>query len=222
MISTDDALPIRSHSLGPAGLVTSLGLHALLLAGIVVFVRPAALPQAVEQVVIVELVTAPAPVPAAPASEAVVPVSAAEPEQADPDEPLLPPSAPDMIEATQMLAGAALADPRNAEARQMLGLIEVSLRREQVCGIEAMEQIKRLAQGWSPECVISYAFSETRLEGDTVIAEGAVVQSGPRWYRLAYECTLGTEPGSVTAFRYRIGDVVSLEDSDRLGLAPCM
>jgi len=221
MTAIAEAAPISSHSPGSAGLAISLMLHVVVLAGVVLIVHPAALPEAADQIVMVELVAAPAAVAATTQT-----LNAAEAMQdageSIPDESAAPPSGAGMIEATQMLAVTALADPRNAEARKMLGMIETSLRREQVCGIEAMEQIKSHQPDWSPECVISYVFSDTRLENNTVIAKGATVMNGTHWYRLEYECTLGADLASVTGFRYRVGGVVPEEDQERLGLAPCM
>ena len=205
-------------SFRPAGPAISAGLHLAALAGLVLFARPMPLPEAEERVIEVELVAPPAAAAAALAEPA--PVLAA-PEAGVPDDPVPPAAADGMIEATQMLAGAALADPRNAEARAMLSMIVPSLRREQVCGIEAMEQIKFGAPDWSPECVISYAYADVVISGDDVTATGAVVLNGEDWYRLEYHCALGADLASVTAFRYRIGDVVSVAEAERLGLAPC-
>ena len=200
----------------PAGPAISAGLHLAALAGLVLFVRPVPLPEAEERVIEVELV---APPPAVAVAEPA-PMLAA-PEAGLPDDPVPPAAADGMIEATHMLAGAALADPRNAEARAMLKMIVPSLRREQVCGIEAMEQIKLGTPDWSPECVISYAYADVEIAGNAVTASGAVVLNGTDWYRLAYECTLGADLASVTAFRYRLGDVVSEAETQRLELAPC-
>ena len=224
MTSTDSAWALPSLSSGPAGLVASLGLHAAVLVALATLVRPAALPDALEQAVLVELVTAPAPPVPTPAQALpeTAPSGLDTPDRSDADTAVAPPAAAsDMIEATTLMAGAALADPRNAEARRMLGMIEDSLRREQVCGIEAMEQIASRDPVFSPECVISYAFADPETKGDQLIAMGATVQSGTQWYRLEYECTLGADLASVTAFRYRIGDPVSEAERDRLGLAPC-
>ena len=218
MIQSVEAVRKSLLSFGPAGPAASLGLHVVILAGVALFARPVALPEAVEQVVMVDLVTMPAP--AAQASLAVPDVHEAA-GQTETDDPGPPAAGSDIIEATTMLAGAALADPRNEKARAMLAMIVPSLRREQVCGIEAMEQIKLNAPDWSPECVISYAYADTRIEGNTVTATGAVVQNGADWYRLEYACMLGDDLASVTAFRYRIGDIVSAAECDRLGLAPC-
>ena len=206
-----------THYLRQAGLPVSTGLHVLMLAGLVLFVHPAPLPQ-MEQVIQVELVSLP---PAEPEPSGISPqdlLFATESEVTD----VITAVETEMIEATDMLAGAALADPRNAEARAMLDLIVPSVRREQVCGIEAMEQIKAGMPDWSPECVISYAYEAVLIAGNAVTARGAVVQNGANWYRLDYECTLGADLASVTAFRYRIGDMVSAADTERLGLAPCM
>ncbi len=194
-----------------------------MLVALAALVGPTALPEALEQVVLIELVTAPAPPDPAPAQAPpdAGPSGRGSADRTDAEIAVASATASDMIEATVLMAGAALADPRNAEARRMLGMIETSLRREQVCGIEAMEQIKSRQPDWSPECVISYAFANTRLEGNTVTAEGAVVQSGRHWYRLEYDCVLGADLTSVTAFRYRVGEPVSDAESDRLGLAPC-
>ncbi|MBU1174804.1 MAG: DUF930 domain-containing protein, partial [Alphaproteobacteria bacterium] len=193
----------------------------LLLAGIVLLVRPAPLTEAVEQVVMVELVAPPPVAAKAPAPVPAVAQIAEAAKQTDTIEPAPPKAEPGMIEAATLMAGTALADPRNIEARAMLDQIEASLRREQVCGIEAMEQIKAREPDWSPECVISYAFAEPQITGDAVVALGAVVLSGTQWYRLEYECALGADLASVISFRYRVGDPVSDRERDRLGLAPC-
>lgn len=186
------------------------------------------MPATLEQVVLVELVAA--PVPLADAPSPAIPETGApgtdSPDRPAADTPAAPPAASsgavsEMIEATVLMAGAALADPRNAEARAMLPLIEDTLRREQVCGIEAMEQIRSRDPDFAAECVISYAFADPESTGDELRAAGATVLAGGWWFRLEYVCVLGADLASVTAFRYRIGERLSDAERDRLGLAPC-
>ncbi len=208
---------------GPVGLSAALGLHVVFFAWAGLFVRPAPLPDTEEQVVLVELVAAPdvtiatqageSPGPGAPvASEAVV---------SAPEDTASPEKTTSLIAATRLMAGSVFADPRNAEARAMLELIVPSVRREQVCGVEAMEQIKLETPQRRPECVIAYAYDDAQIDGDQVTARGAAVLIGTIWFRLEYECVLGVDLVSVKTFRYRIGDVISQEEVERLELATC-
>ena len=198
---------------GQRGLLASLALHGALLAGAIWLLRPEPLPVVELKAISVELIVLPpSTVPARPAGAAPRP---------DGTDAAALPAEPEMIHATHLLSAEAFARPGNAEARRMLETLESGTRGEQLCGIEAMEQIALVRPQWHPECVIAYVFADTSIDGRVMTAEGAAFLSGTQWYRLKFACTLADDLASVTDFAFRIGAPVSAAERDRHGLAPC-
>ena len=193
---------IPSLDLRP-GLTLSLAIHALALGLANMLVQPTVMPDREPDIIEVEVVTLPPAAPSRPALSVI-----AVPETA----PVYGEAAgsvdTDLIEATEMLAAAALADPRNAGARAMLGKLDTYTRREQLCGIEALEQLRLRHADWLPEFVVANAFVDTVTENDVVTASGAAVKTGESWRHLSFVCTLASDLASVTAFSFRIGDVI--------------
>lgn len=200
------------------GLAASLALHILALICASLFVRPPDLPSVVEPAISVELVTLSQLTVKDPPSP--VPVSAT-PDTATSDAPATAPAPvePEMIHATRMLAGTVFADPRNAEAREMLGQLDATTLREQVCGVEAMEQIHAFRPAWHPVAVVAYAFADALVDGDALTASGAAVLIGEQWRELRFVCTLAPDLRSVVTFDFWIGDIISEQEKARYGLA---
>ena len=136
--------------------------------------------------------------------EALVPVARPEPE---------PPSSPKageakppaMIEATTMLSGHTLADPRSRQARDALRSVNGEERMIQLCGLEAMEQVQRWKPDYEPDRVVAYAMSEVKIEGNAVLSDGAAFRSKGAWYALAFRCDLSRDRQQVSAFRFVVG-----------------
>lgn len=62
-----------------------------------------------------------------------------------------------MIRPATMLSGEALADPRSRQARAALRQLAYFDRREQLCNLEAMEQIHAWRDEFEPERLVAYA-----------------------------------------------------------------
>ncbi len=188
-------------------ILVSVVLHAMLLLGL--FLLPQALPPQVddEQEIEVEIIPwealAPPPPPAVsqPSSKAE-PIST-EPNPEDQQEPQ-----DGMVRPSRMLSGSVLDQANNALARQALREIPADESREQLCTLEAMEQITAWDKALVPKLLLSYVFKDTIWQPPLLIAEGAAFMSGALWYYLSYECTLSTNGRAVEDFAFKVGDPV--------------
>ncbi|WP_170976594.1 DUF930 domain-containing protein [Rhizobium sp. FKL33] len=107
--------------------------------------------------------------------------------------------------AQDLFASAALADPRNAQAREALRTLAADERRIQLCNLEAMEQLRR-ASHVSADMVAPYAFQDLAIRADEIIADGAAVRAGRDWRRLRYRCAIGTAAEAPSDFVFALGD----------------
>lgn len=107
------------------------------------------------------------------------------------------------------LTAAPLAAPALAKSNtdQMLSLAPRA-RMEQQCNSRAMSLISREHKGMRPDELVAYAFADTVAHDGKVDAPGAAVRSGGKWYRLSYACQTTDNGMGVSAFSYRLGDVV--------------
>jgi hypothetical protein len=193
------------------GLAASLAIHALLLvAAFLVFPtsQPTEAPPAdslpVEMITPAEFAAAtteagPASPPAVP-SVIVPPIQNPLPPPRQPRE-LVAPSEP-LTHATRILSGRAL--DRVAEAS--LKTLQGDARIEQLCDIEAMEQIARAGSGHVPERAVAYATAETSMDGDTLVADGGAFLSKGHWYQLKYRCRLAPDRRKVISFDFATGE----------------
>lgn len=144
----------------------------------------------------VEVPLIPPPAPPQAASEQQAPVAA-------------PPSeSGGMIRASRLMAADALANPLSRQARELLPQLAADERVEQLCGLEAMNQIHAWKSEFQPDRVTAYARSDVKLSGRTIQAEGAVFRSGKRWYDLSFRCEFSPDRSRVVAFEFRVGEPV--------------
>jgi Domain of Unknown Function (DUF930) len=188
------------------GLAVSAAIHVLLLvAAILLLPQPspnrAPEPESIE----VELLTE--PTPEAPPVEA--PPARIEPSAlpVPPPEPP-PPAMPKLVHANRILSGGAL----NAEERAALGTLRRDARFEQLCDVEAMEQIAESAPAFKPEQTIAYLTADTEVHGDTLTASGAAFLSQGHWYRLAFKCRTTADRRKVVSFDFATGAQVPDDD----------
>lgn len=193
------------------GLAASLVLHALLLAAAFLAFptsQPAEAPPPdslpVEMITPAEFEAAtteagPAPPPAIP-SIFVPPPQGPVPPQPQPRE-LVAPSQP-LTHATRILSGRALDRIAEASLKTLAG----DARVEQLCDIEAMEQIARAGTGFTPERAVAYATADTQMDGDTLVADGGAFLSRGHWYSLKYRCRLAPDRRKVVSFDFATGD----------------
>jgi hypothetical protein len=120
-----------------------------------------------------------------------------------------PPASPDLVaprmpleHATRILSGGAL----DAIARKSLRSLDGDARFEQLCDIEAMEQIASAERtDFKPEKTIAYAVEDTKLAGDTLVADGAAFLSKGHWYHLAFRCRSTPDRRKILSFDFATG-----------------
>lgn len=156
------------------------------------------------------------------APHAAEPLAAAAPPAASPAlTPSPPPAAtapPAMIHPTEMLSAKTLADPRSRQARADLKTFASDERMVQLCNLEAMDQIRKWRADFLPERVVPYATAEEKISGTTINADGAAFRSKRNWYGLKFKCELAPDGESVIGFAFLVGDPVTREKWDELGL----
>lgn len=182
---------------GPAA---SLGLHAVLLAVLVLAVPQRDLAVAPVKAVTVELVASP-PQEAESAGPSALQSGAGAPDAA----PVrLTGGGP--IVATHMQAATILAQHPNV--RETLPLLADEERMVQLCAIEAIEQINQ----WRPEAeadtLVAYAFGTVERRDHTLTAEGGAYRSHRAWYRVGFTCAVAGDFASVTRFSFTPGEKV--------------
>ena len=100
----------------------------------------------------------------------------------------------------------------DARIRSQLEKLTPEERLEQRCDMEAMDRISGGKDGFRPDKVIAYAFGDPKLEGTTFKTKGAVFRSKGEWFRLSYKCEASDDRLEVTAFKYKVGDIVPHEE----------
>ncbi len=142
---------------------------------------------------------APNPLPPPPKPETAAPPAA----------PVLPPTPRDLVaprtplaHAPTILSGGAI----DRVARASLRSLDGDARFEQLCDIEALEQVARAQKNSKPEKAVAYAVKDTRIEGDTLVAEGGAYLSRGHWYHLAFRCRATPDRRRVLSFDFATGE----------------
>ncbi len=197
--------PHLAHSTTPARrllpLAVSAGLHAAALLGLLYLLpRPVLVPPLPPEEISVELVSEPE-VSALPKPEApVVP-----PPPPPPPVRIPPQEVPLRLDhATKLFSDKAL----NRSARKSLGTLALDARFEQICDVEAMEQIARAKREFKPERAVAYATADAKVVGNLMIAEGAAFLSAGHWYRLSFRCETTPDHSKVVSFDFATGGPV--------------
>lgn len=146
-------------------------------------------------------IPAPAESKAAPAGAKLQDRAPSRPPQAA---ALAAPNIPAMIRATRILSGATLNLAASRQARLALPTLVPQDRREQLCGLEAMEQIHFWKETFRPTRVVAYATADTKVVGNSVVATGAAFRSARKWYHLEFKCTVANDLKTVIAFEFRV------------------
>lgn len=208
-------VPPDSRRLSHRPLAASLLVHGGALALLALFATTAPLREEREEPVAVTLFPAePRPLP--PTSTRPISLESATPEQ--PADPPAAENESDMIAATRLRAAEVLSDPRSAGAREALDTLAPETRLEQLCNLEAMEQIHLWKPGLAPDFVIAYATSDTRLRGLELAAEGAAVRISGHWFQLRYACTGAGDLSAVTRLAFALGAEIPQAEWSELGL----
>ncbi len=131
----------------------------------------------------------PAPPPPSPAPK---PVPAAEPPLA-------------LAHAKRLFSDTAL----NRSERESLATLAIGARFEQLCDVEAMEQIARGQLQFKPQRAVAYATADAKVTGNVMIAEGAAFLSEGNWYRLSFRCETTPDRSKVVSFDFATGGPIT-------------
>jgi hypothetical protein len=112
------------------------------------------------------------------------------------------------LPAACLAASAAAVDPAMKKELQQLDPAE---RIEQSCDAEAMKRIAAAKDGYRPDKVIAYTFTDPAMGENSIRAPGAVFRSGGDWYHLSYDCTTGPQHMNVRSLSFEIGSKVPRE-----------
>jgi len=215
-------------------IVLSIALHVALLAVAVFLIQPHAIRKTPERRVNVEMIDArdfeaalAPPVPVLPEPAMAVPSGPPDlptPDWLQPDS-AAPPPVPEralpaglalredgMYVAKRFLSAKALNDPRSAEAKAALPMMQSDERLLQLCNIEALEQVAALDDAFRPDLIVSYAMDDVRVGAAAAKAPGAAVRNGGHWFNLAFECTVTPDLEEVAAFAFQLGEEIPEEE----------
>jgi len=135
------------------------------------------------------------------------------PEEA-PAAPAVPPpkqTPPPLVAKPRALAHAAtiLSGRLGPEVRRSLVAMAVDTRFEQICGVEALEQIAKSRHDLKPRRAVAYATADTRVTGNVMVADGAAFFSEGKWFGLAFRCETTPDRLKVMSFDFAIGAPVT-------------
>jgi hypothetical protein len=128
-------------------------------------------------------------------------------------------AAENWVTAKQLRSALVLQDPRSAQARAALETVTGLDRREQLCALEAMEQVGVHSQGLRPDRLVPYALKTTVQRGLELYAPAGALRSQGNWYELAYRCLLNEAGDRVMDFQFVLGPPVPETLWDDHGLA---
>jgi hypothetical protein len=123
-----------------------------------------------------------------------------------PQAPAIASETPTMVRPRRMFSEIALADPRSRKAREQLRILAADERIVQLCNIEAMEQVHAWKAAFRPEAVVAYAMQQLRMQGGSIVADGAAFYSERNWYRLRFECDVQVD--KVVSFAFSVGETI--------------
>jgi type IV secretory pathway VirB10-like protein len=129
-----------------------------------------------------------------------------------------PPPEPEMIRPTTMLSARNLAGAGSRQARLALRTLTDDTRAEQLCGLEAMEQVHAWRRDFQPDRLVAYAMGEPKPIANGIEADGAAFRSRSNWYRIRFRCELSPDRGRVAAFAFAVGDPVPRDEWEEHGL----
>ncbi|MHA7773588.1 DUF930 domain-containing protein [Roseibium sp. M-1] len=124
------------------------------------------------------------------------------------------------VTATTLLAGSVLSNPGSAQARAALATLTGEDKSEQLCALEAMEQVRKDRPGFRPTRLAPHAFRNSRRRGELVDVSAGALRSDGVWYEIAYRCRLNTGGTEITAFEYALGAKIDRSLWEDYGLAP--
>jgi hypothetical protein len=131
-----------------------------------------------------------------------------------------PGNRPNWVTATSFHANDVLNDPRSAQARAALSNLTGMDQREQLCALEAMEQVRRNKPEFRPTRLAPHALRNSRKKENVLHAPAAALRSNRVWYEIAYKCELTAAGTEIRSFEFALGAPIERMLWDELGLAP--
>lgn len=122
--------------------------------------------------------------------------------------------------AAVLLLCAGAAQAAAAKRDEMMLHLDPATRIEQRCNARAMGVISREHREMRPDELVAYAFADTRVGADSIVAPGAAVRSAGRWYRLSYRCHTTANGLDIRDFSYALGGEVPRADWSAHYLVP--
>ncbi|MEH0291863.1 DUF930 domain-containing protein [Agrobacterium sp. CCNWLW71] len=147
-------------------------------------------------------------------------------EESQPDQPPVPQAKPveekpaevaeekpAKLPAAKSLLSSAVLTP--AQRRQIFGDLPPRRRIVQLCQAEALAQIREVYTATRG----MYGFSDTggRISGNLLDATGGAFNVGDVWRDVTFQCEVDVENYAVTAFRFKIGDVITAAEAKKRG-----
>jgi hypothetical protein len=210
-------------------LIVALALHLAIFAWLVEQPRPAPQPGLPSDAIAVEIlppselphaVPTPQPQPApqiAPDGVLPGPPATAAPPLQRTSRPAPPPE-PDMIRPSVMLSARNLASASSRQARIAIRTLSDDTRVEQLCGLEAMEQVHAWRHDFQPDRLVAYAMGEPKPIAGGIEADGAAFRNHSNWYRIRFRCELTPDREKVAAFAFAVGDPIPRDEWEEHGL----
>lgn len=203
-------------------MAASVSVHLALLALLLLAtsVRPLDVQQQPPQSIEVQLVPPPQqPAPPTPAALSVPETTNAPAATAPVAPPVKPvpaahPAPGAMTKATQLFAANILKEPSSAKIRKTLSTFADSEKLVQLCNMEGLEQIRRANPKFNPDVLVSYAMSDTSVDGMTLIADGGAFHTGKNWYAIRLRCTVSPDYSGVDDFEFAIGAPIPRSEWD--------
>ncbi|WP_234052181.1 MULTISPECIES: DUF930 domain-containing protein [unclassified Xanthobacter] len=118
------------------------------------------------------------------------------------------------------LAGMGPASASTPKRDQMILHLAPAARVEQRCNARAMGVISREHHDMRPDELVAYAFADTKVGADNIVAPGAAVRSSGHWYRLSYRCRTSADGMDIKEFSYVLGHEVPRADWSAHYLVP--
>lgn len=114
-----------------------------------------------------------------------------------------------MLQAKKIYSKDALSNPR---VKQALGKLSPTDRVIQICGIEALEQIRHHRSDIVPDMM---ARNGGALTSSSLKMSGGAFRSRAKWYNLDFDCRVNPKDMAVSSFQYAIGDPIAKKDWSR-------
>lgn len=114
-----------------------------------------------------------------------------------------------MVKARRIYSKDALSNPH---VKQALGKLSPTDRVIQICGIEALEQIRHHRPDIVPDMMARTGGALTA--SSLKMSEGAF-RSHANWYNLDFDCKINPDDMNVTSFQYAIGSPIPKQDWSR-------